>query len=173
MVKVAPPEEIHHLTLSMKRTLARIILAALVADVVGTVLILLFAVTFVGTNAENPILSYAGLAGAMLAIGGVLALPTAALGVVLGDLIAPAAGVSRTVVFAALGAGLGAFMGTPVVGGVSGVAGGIVGSYTRETDPRDSEGPTWTKLALLGALVLVCALVYFSLAAISWSTFSD
>jgi hypothetical protein len=158
----------------MKRTLARIALAAVVADVVGTVLILLFAVTFMGTTAKNPILSYAGLAGATLAIGGVLALPTAALGVVLGDLIAPAAGVSRTVVFAALGAGLGAFMGTPVVGGVSGAAGGIVGSYTRETGPpRDSEGPTWTKLALLAALVLLCALVYFSLAAISWSTFSD
>ena len=158
----------------MKRTLARIVLAALVADVVGTILILLFAATFAGTTAENPILSYAGLAGAMLAIGGVLALPTAALGVVLGDLMAPPAGISRTVVFAALGAGLGAFMGTPVVGGVSGFAGGIVGSYTREPDPfRDSEGPTWTKLALLAALVLLCALVYFSLAAIARVTLLD
>lgn len=101
----------------MKRTLARIVLAALVADVVGTILILLFAATFTGSTTETPILSYAGLAGAMLAIGGVLALPTAALGVVLGDLMAPPAGISRTVVFAALGAGLGAFMGTPMVGG--------------------------------------------------------
>ena len=153
----------------MKRTLARILLAALVADVVGTVLIILFAVTFTGgTGTENPLLSYALLAGAMLLLGGLLALPTAALGVVLGDLVAPAAGVPRTVVFVALGAGLGAFMGTPVVGGVSGAAGGMVGSYARGLDPLpDAEGPTWRKLALLAALVLLCALAYFSLAAIA------
>lgn len=158
----------------MKRTLARIVLAALVADVVGTILILLFAATFTGSTTENPILSYAGLAGAMLAIGGVLALPTAALGVVLGDLMAPPAGISRTVVFAALGAGLGAFMGTPMVGGVSGFAGGIVGSYTRGSDPLpNAEGPTWSKLALLAALVLLCALVYFSFTAIARLTLLD
>ena len=158
----------------MKRTLARIVLAALVADVVGTILILLFAATFTGSTTETPILSYAGLAGAMLAIGGVLALPTAALGVVLGDLMAPPAGISRTVVFAALGAGLGAFMGTPMVGGVSGFAGGIVGSYTRRSDPLpNAEGPTWSKLALLAALVLLCALVYFSFTAIARLTLLD
>jgi len=151
----------------MKRILTRIVLAALVADAVGAILILFFAATFVGTTAENPVLSYARLAGVTLAIGGVLALPTAALGVVLGDLMAPQAGVSRTIIFAALGAGLGAFMGTPVVGGVSGFAGGIVGSFTREVVPLpDAEGPTWTKLALLAALVLLCALIYFSLAAL-------
>jgi hypothetical protein len=158
----------------MKRTLARILLAAVVADVVGTILILLFAATFAGSTTENALLSYAALAGGILALGGVLALPAAALGIVLGDMVAPPAGVSRTVVFVALGAALGAFMGTPIIGGVSGAAAGIVGSYRRETVSLPvTPDPTWIRLALLAGLVLLCALVYFSLSAISRLIFLD
>lgn len=156
---------------SMKRTLYRILLAALMADAVGTVLILFFAATFVGNPAENTALAYAKLAWVILAIGGFVALPTAALGVVLGDMVAPSAGVSRTVAFAAIGAGLGAFMGTPLVGGVSGFAGGIVGSFTRK--PVPAEQPTWAKLGLLATLVLLCALVYFSYVTVADFAFSD
>ena len=171
MVKPHPSADSTTITLSMKRTLYRILLAALIADVVGTALILFFAATFAGNPAENSALAYARLAGVILAIGGIVALPTAALGVVLGDMVAPSGGVSRTVAFAAIGAGLGAFMGTPLVGGVSGFAGGIVGSYPRFDPTLPVEEPSWRKLLLVASLVLLCALVHF--AGISRLSFMD
>jgi hypothetical protein len=150
---------------AMKHTLYRILLAALVADIVGTIIILLFAAAFSGGANDDSVLGYAGLTAFIMGVGAALALPAAALGVLLGDLIAPNAGVGRIVAFAALGAGLGAFIGTPVVGGLSGVAGGIVGSLGKQNSlgaMEREERAGWIRRPHVAVPLLLSIVIYLA-----------
>ena len=74
------------------RTVGRILLAAVTADLVGTGLFLIW-IAF--GESQNPTSFYVGGAGLVMSYGMVFALPAAIAGVLLGDRIAPARGFWR------------------------------------------------------------------------------
>jgi len=130
-------------TLILKRTLCRMLLAAVAADVAGTIIIFLLAAS-VAPDPAHAVSSFATIAPFIMGYGLAFAVPAAVIGVLIGDRLAPVSGPRRTVAFLLLGTTFGAVLGTPVIGGLSGAAGGIAGSFGRGMSAEGAPArPPW------------------------------